>query len=109
MVTSDSMQSPDAENGPASELAMPIQMDIAEAPALKTALQIEASNGCNVLLDASEVERLSAACAQVLIAFSKEVAAQGRSARVVNASPAFLAGMETMGLSNMIEIEESAQ
>lgn len=109
MTATETKQATELENGPVSELAMPIQMDISEAPGLKTALQIEAASGCNVLLDASEVERLSAACAQVLIAFSREVAAQGRAARVVNASPAFLAGIETMGLSNMIEIEDAAQ
>jgi chemotaxis protein CheX len=59
-----------------------------------------ALRGSSVKLDASRVEKLGAQCVQVMISATRTWEADGSDIEVVQASPAFLAAMRVMGLSN---------
>ena len=87
----------------AAELLLPVTMDISEAAGLKKALMLAVDSDRDLNLDASDVERMSAACAQVLIAADREVEERGYRIRISGASAVMQSAMAELGLGQLME------
>ncbi|WP_127763089.1 STAS domain-containing protein [Hwanghaeella grinnelliae] len=87
----------------AAELLLPVTMDISEAVGLKKALMLAVDSDRDLNLDASDVERMSAACAQVLIAADRDVEERGHRVRMTGASTVMQSAMTELGLGQLME------
>lgn len=86
------------EDGGRARVVLPGALDTAVAAPLKEALMAALERGLPVVVDASDVSRLSTACIQVLIAGGRAVAGAGRQFIVVRPSEALVAAFDDMGL-----------
>jgi chemotaxis protein CheX len=73
-----------------------------EAQPLKDALQEALSKGLPLILDAHSIERLSTACAQILLAFAAAMEQAGLPFRLSRPSATFLAAFSALGLDPII-------
>ena len=81
-------------------LLLPRVLDFAAARTLWDSL--DERRGEALVLDASEVERVSGLCLQVLIAGNAEWRQAGISFRICSASPAFAEALKTMGANALL-------
>ncbi len=84
----------------AAVLTLPGVMDLRAAAPLKT--DIDAHKGAPLDLDASQVERLGALCAQILIAAAAAWRSGDLSFRVLNASDAFRDDVARIGATQHV-------
>ena len=80
-------------------------LDVAAASGLWSDLYLK--RGAPIVLDASEVERLGAACLQVLLAAAAHWRRVGLEFRVVDPSPAFLEALRIMGAQDAFRPAEA--
>ncbi len=90
----------------AEGLRLPKVLDLAAAAALKT--ELAKLRGKPALLDASDVQRVGALCAQVLLSAQRTWALDSQEFRYVHASEAFCEGLERMGVEEMLQAVEIA-
>jgi len=77
-------------------LRLPEVLDLlAAAPLAETLLN---SRGANVVIDASSVQRLGTQCVQVLLCAASAWKTEGLSLAVANRSPAFVEGLQLLGI-----------
>ena len=81
----------------ASTVELPTVLDLRAAKPL--ADQLLSLRGNSVKLDASKVEKLGGQCVQVILSAAKTWEADCSDIEIVFPSPAFLAGLQTLGLS----------
>jgi anti-anti-sigma factor len=86
------------EDGGRARVTLPGALDTAVAAPLKDALAEALERGLPVVVDASDVARLSTACIQVLIAGGRATADAGRAFIVIRPSEALVAAFDDMGL-----------
>jgi anti-anti-sigma regulatory factor len=79
-------------------LTMTPVLDMVVAEPLLGALRSAVGQGGNVEVDASQVERLSTACVQIIVAASRALSASGRNFSVSKYSDAFVAAFGDLGL-----------
>ena len=76
-------------------------LDAGYAPRLRDALL--AYRGNDLTLDASQVQRPSTLCLQVLISAAKTWAADGKAFCIIDPSPQLFAAARTVGLASLLE------
>ena len=103
MSTGQQSSKKDRSGETATELLLPVNLDISEAAGLKKALMLAVDADRDLTLDASDVERMSAACAQILIAADREVEERGRRVRFSAASAVMKTAMTELGLGQLME------
>lgn len=82
---------------PESRIELPAVLDLRAAKPL--ADQLLGLRGNSVKLDASKVEKLGGQCVQVFLSAAKTWEADCADIEVTSPSAAFLAGLQTLGLS----------
>lgn len=82
---------------PENMIELPPVLDLRAAKPL--ADQLLSLRGNSVKLDASKVEKIGGQCIQVFLSAAKTWEADCSDIEVVSPSPAFLAGLQTLGLS----------
>lgn len=82
---------------PGSAVVLPQLMDLQASQALRDALAQSLAKGA-VGLDASQVERMSTPCVQVLLAAGRAADAAAASFTIVNGSDAFRAALADLGV-----------
>jgi chemotaxis protein CheX len=85
-----------ASNKPAESLKLSAILDLNEASVLHD--KLVSARGSDIVVDASDVERLGVQCAQVLVAAARSWAADGKSFLVENVSDAFDKTMRLIGI-----------
>ncbi len=100
--TSDGARRQDIEINQQQQLSetytmLPQVLDMIQATPLRTLLA-ELVVGTPLVLDASEVERMSTPCAQVLLATGRAATSAGLPFRIRNASGAFQTAIADLGL-----------
>jgi chemotaxis protein CheX len=90
----------------AEGLRLPKVLDLAAAAPLKT--ELAKLRGKAALLDASDVQRVGALCAQVLLSAQRTWTIESQEFRYVHASEAFREGLERMGVEEMLQAVEIA-
>lgn len=88
---------PKQSRKPATVVELPAVLDLRAAKPL--ADQLLALRGNSVKLDASKVDKLGGQCVQVFLSATRTWEADCSDIEVVSPSPAFLAGLRTLGLS----------
>ena len=90
-----------------SALQLPETLDLLAAKPLAAAL-IE-RRGASIAIDASQVQRLGAQCAQVLLSAASTWKADGHSLAIANRSPGFVDGLQLLGIPSDAFIEGEVQ
>ncbi len=99
----DSVVAMNADEGECARSAMPgarqlsAVLGFAEAKELHESLKV-ALHEPELTLDASDVDRMSTPCVQVLLAAGRLADSEGRRFTIKNASQSFLAALEDFGL-----------
>ena len=84
--------------------------EVLHLPAARPLAEAIASlRGTDLTLDASKVRNLGAQCAQILVAAVKAWRVDGRSLRIVEATPSFNEGAHLLGLGTFFSDLETAQ
>lgn len=96
----------------APQFVLPGSLTIFEVGALKSLLAewlaaMAAAEETPVRVDASAVGEADAAGVQVLVAFSRSLAARGRSLQLVNASSLLAGACQTLGVSALLLANET--
>jgi chemotaxis protein CheX len=86
-----------------SRLSLTPVLGMREARPLKQALEEALAKGLPVILVAQPVERLSTACAQLLVAFAAAMEQAGLPLRLSRPSQAFLASLSELGLDPILK------
>ena len=81
----------------------PSDLDIRAAVSLQDALSTALDQSDALLLDASKVERLSTPCVQIIISAMKSLENEGRSFRIVDATPQFVEFFDELGFATALE------
>ena len=91
---------PEASAPEASALDLPPALDLRAAPDLAASLL--AHRGGDVSLDGSSVRHLGGQCLQVLLSAQRTWAADGRTFRLLSASPELRAGAALLGEAELL-------
>ena len=87
------------------QVTLPAVADLTSARPLKEQLMQFFTAGASVTIDASEVQRLSSPCLQVLVAGKQSFAkAGGASLVITNPSDAFRETVSVLGLMDALEL-----
>jgi chemotaxis protein CheX len=88
-------------------LQLPEALDLLAATPL--AKMLLAQRGANIVIDASSVQRVGAQCVQVLLSAASTWTADGLSFVIANRSPAFVEGLQLLGIPGDTFIEGEVQ
>lgn len=77
-------------------------LDMAAAEGLLTCLRESVSKNKNVILDASNIERVSTPCMQIILATAKKVETNGHIFGLLNPSVALERGMRELGMMDYL-------
>jgi anti-anti-sigma regulatory factor len=86
-----------------SGIVLPARLSINSAAELRKNLMNLLDGNGSIEIDASEVERITTPCIQIIIAMEKSTASAGRKFKVVNPSAAFSDAFATLGLSSYLQ------
>lgn len=92
-----------SEEGSEVRVGLPGDLDLAMAAPLADAMRHAVGLGKPVLVAADQVERLSSAPVQVLLAAVKQVEAQGGKLTIVKPSEVFVETCDDLGLSGWLK------
>lgn len=92
-----------SEEGNEVRVGLPGDLDLAMAAPLADAMRHAAGLGKPVLVAADQVERLSSAPVQVLLAAVKQIEAQGGKLTIVKPSEVFVETCDDLGLSGWLK------
>lgn len=84
-------------------LALPAVLDMAGAETLHSLLSSQLAPSETVTVSAGDVERVSTACIQLLIAFARSAEAVGGACRIESPSPVLEAAFADLGLSSELQ------
>lgn len=82
---------------------LPAMLSINAAAELRKDLLHLLDGSGSIEVDASEVERITTPCIQVILAMEKSAASAGRKFRVIAPSEAFSDAFKTLGLSSYLQ------
>lgn len=96
---------PKPSRSPAQPLPLPAVLDMRAAPWLYDHMMAALQSGGDIRLDASQVERLSTPCMQILLsaATTLDQVLTGHRIRVTDASEAFWEAFNDLGYGSLIE------
>jgi anti-anti-sigma regulatory factor len=97
-----------AESHAAPALQLPPVLDLAGAAPLQRRLLAHSEQGADIVIDGSQVERVSTACLQVLVAAARAARSHGRSFSLADASPALEAALDDLALTAHLRGEAAA-
>ena len=81
--------------------------DISKSEVMHEHLEAFLSKGVDVMIDASNVERIDTSAMQILIALSQTLRKQHLNASIVNPSESFLSAAKLLGIVDEIDILNS--
>ena len=93
----------DSQGASAREVKLPRELDLLAAESLKETLLAELDEGDGLLLDASDVERVSTPCVEVLVSAYKTCADSGQSFHISNSSQVLVDAFEALGLDEQFK------
>lgn len=85
-------------NGPGAGIGMTLPGELDIKAAVPLAAGLVAARGADLVLDASQVERVGAQCLQVLLSAAATWSADGHALAIEHASPAFADAVRIAGL-----------
>ncbi|MFL9841568.1 STAS domain-containing protein [Sphingomonas sp. ST-64] len=100
---------PDPENYAGGVIDLPAHGVTVTAEDLKVRLVLAADFGGDLTVDASAVESVGQAVLQLLLAARVEAEASGHHFVIQNPSPAFLARIEALGLSDQLGLSQTEE
>ncbi len=104
ITATDADKSGDAERIPPDETYhLPAVLDMKASRQLKTALKSFLDSPRRLVVDGGDVERMSTACIQVLVAFFAAAQRQSMPAMLAQPSRVFSKAIEDLGLSGIME------
>jgi anti-anti-sigma regulatory factor len=92
----------------AAAVPLPSVLDLANAAILQRLLVERCEQDSAIVLDGSQVERVSTACLQVLVATAQAARTHGRAFRLTAASPCLSAAIADLGLARHLLGEVTA-
>ncbi len=87
----------------AREVKLPRELDLLAAESLKETLLAELDEGEGLLLDASDVERVSTPCIEVLVSAQKTCVATSQSFQISNSSQVLVDAFNALGLDEQFK------
>ncbi|MCK0069689.1 MULTISPECIES: STAS domain-containing protein [Kordiimonas] len=87
----------------AREVKLPRELDLLAAESLKETLLAELDEGEGLLLDASDVERVSTPCIEVLVSAQKTCVATSQSFQISNSSQVLVDAFSALGLDEQFK------
>lgn len=99
----DTSDTANADSDADSALLLPGTLDIAAAEALHTSIKTALDGDGDLLVDAGDVDKLSSACAQIILAAALQLEADGRKLTIIKHSEVFSENFVLLGLENKFE------
>lgn len=100
---------PELDPAPGGVVLLPAHGVTVTAEELKVRLVLAADFGDGIVVDASAVESVGQAVLQLLLAARAEAEAAGNRFFIQNPSPAFLARIEALGLSDRLGLSQTEE
>lgn len=100
---------PELDPAPGGIVELPAHGVTVTAEELRVRLVLAADFGDGVVVDASAVESIGQAVLQLLLAARAEAEADGHRFYIQNPSPAFLARIEALGLSDRLGLSQTEE
>ncbi|WP_422058433.1 STAS domain-containing protein [Sphingomonas sp.] len=100
---------PELAPSPGGIIELPAHGVTVTAEELKVRLVLAADVGGDLVVDASAVESVGQAVLQLLLAARTEAEATGHRLIIQNPSPAFLARIEALGLSDRLGLSQTEE
>ena len=98
-----------SDPGAAAPIALPVHATTVCAEELKVRLVLAADLGGAVHVDAGSVDSVGQAAIQLLLAARGEAMAEGRPFLIVDPSPAFLARITALGLTEALGLSSTRE
>lgn len=88
-----------------NRIALPAILDLTRVAELKVELEEALSRASDAVVDASEVQKVTSPCLELLVAAKRSFAeAGGIDLRLQSPSPAFIDTARTLGLADLLEL-----
>ncbi|MFN4095647.1 MAG: STAS domain-containing protein [Sphingomonas sp.] len=100
---------PELDPAPDGVVTLPAHGVTVTAEELKVRLVLAADFGDGIIVDASAVESVGQAVLQLLLAARAEAEAAGNRFHIQNPSPAFLARIEALGLTDRLGLSQTEE